>query len=118
MALPEVTEEPHHEFSSFRVRGKIFVTVPPDEEYIHIFVSEEQREQALDRYSEFLEELYWGRKVVGLRASLAEARPDALKALITAAWQFKAPKSLDSSIIHSESKCQPRGKSEPKPRNK
>ena len=31
MSLEAVTEEPHHTYSSFRVRGKIFVTVPPDE---------------------------------------------------------------------------------------
>jgi hypothetical protein len=37
LALPEVTEEPHFHLSSFRVRGKIFATVPPDEEHIHIF---------------------------------------------------------------------------------
>ena len=94
MALPEVTEEPHHEFTSFRVRGKIFVTVPPDEQYIHIFTSEQQREEALERHPEFLEELHWGRKVVGVRASLREAKASALHALIDAAWRFKAPMSL------------------------
>ena len=31
LALPETTEEPHFNYSSFRVRGKIFATVPPDE---------------------------------------------------------------------------------------
>ena len=46
LSLPHATEEPHHQFSSFRVHGKIFVTVPPDEEHIHVFVSEEDREIA------------------------------------------------------------------------
>ena len=41
MSLEAVTEEPHHDYSSFRVRGKIFVTVPPDEEVVHVFVGEE-----------------------------------------------------------------------------
>jgi YjbR len=36
LSLPDTTEEPHFEYSSFRVRGKIFVTVPPDEEHIHV----------------------------------------------------------------------------------
>ena len=31
LALPETTEEPHFNYSSFRVRGKIFATIPPDE---------------------------------------------------------------------------------------
>ena len=35
LALPEVTEEPHHHMSSFRVRGKIFVTLPPGDEFVH-----------------------------------------------------------------------------------
>jgi len=35
LSLPDTTEEPHFEYSSFRVRGKIFVTVPPDKEHIH-----------------------------------------------------------------------------------
>src|SRR6478672_5062537 len=39
LGLPEATEEPHFDFASFRVRGKIFVTVPPDETHIHVFVA-------------------------------------------------------------------------------
>ncbi|MGH3621598.1 MAG: hypothetical protein ACRDQ5_07385 [Sciscionella sp.] len=31
LSLPEATEQPHFEMSSFRVRGKIFATVPVDE---------------------------------------------------------------------------------------
>ena len=59
LALPEVTEEPHHQFGSFRVRGKIFVTMPPDHQHIHVFVSVEKREQALSLYPEFVEKLLW-----------------------------------------------------------
>jgi hypothetical protein len=50
MSLEAVTEEPHHNYSSFRVRGKIFVTMPPDEEFIHVFVGEEDRQSALALY--------------------------------------------------------------------
>lgn len=94
MSLPGVTEEPHHELSSFRVRGKIFATVPPDREHLHIFVAEPQREQALAMYPQFLEKLRWGGKVVGLRVSLPAARPTVIERLLTAAWERKAPKSL------------------------
>ena len=78
LALPEVTEEPHHHFGSFRVRGKIFATVPPGGELLHIFVSEQDRERALATDPEFLEPLLWGGKVVGLRARL----PVALRATV------------------------------------
>jgi hypothetical protein len=29
LSLPETTEEPHHDMTSFRVGGKIFATVTP-----------------------------------------------------------------------------------------
>src|SRR6266516_7807303 len=38
LALPEVTEEPHFDMASFRVRGKIFVTVPPEGTRLHVFI--------------------------------------------------------------------------------
>ena len=75
LAPPEVTEEPHHAFSSFRVRGKIFVTVPPDETHLHVFVDEDEREQAPAVGPEFLEQLLWGGEVVGLRVTLPCADP-------------------------------------------
>ena len=94
VGLPEVTEEPHHHFSSFRVRGKIFVTVPPEEEHIHVFVNETSRGQALALYPEFVEKLVWGGKVCGIRIELASAKPGAVKGFVRSAWATKAPKSL------------------------
>ena len=72
LSLDAVTEEPHHHFSSFRVRGKIFVTMPPGEQFIHVFLAEDDREPALAMYPTFIEKLLWGGKVVGLRGG---ARP-------------------------------------------
>ena len=94
LSLPEVTEEPHHQLSSFRVRGRIFVTIPPEQEHIHVFVSGQQREQALAMYPSFTEKLFWGGKVVGVRVALAGADPHAIEALVRTAWQHKAPKVL------------------------
>jgi hypothetical protein len=94
LKLPEVTEEPHHESSSFRVRGKIFVTVPPQRTHIHVFVDEIVREQALALHAEFVEKLLWGGKVRGVRIQLASASPAAVKQLIRSAWASKAPKSI------------------------
>jgi YjbR len=42
LSLPEAGESPHFESTSFRVRGKIFVTVPPDEEHVHVLVDEDE----------------------------------------------------------------------------
>jgi hypothetical protein len=92
--LPDVTEEPHHEYSSFRVQGKIFVTVPSLSEHIHVFVNETSREQALALYPSFIEKLFWGGKIRGIRIQLAAATPDVVKTLVRSAWANKAPASL------------------------
>ena len=93
MALPETTEEPHHHFGSFRVRGKIFVTIPPDNEHIHVFVNEQDRELALAAYPEFTEKLLWGGKVVGVRVSLVRATPAVVKAMVRQAYEHKSAQS-------------------------
>lgn len=94
LSLPEVTEQPHFAYGSFRVRGKIFATVPPDGQHLHLFVDEGQRERALAVHAAFAEKLWWGGKVVGLRINLAEADVTAVSALVRQAWTRKAPKSL------------------------
>ena len=44
LPLPEVSEEPHFDYASFRVKRKIFATVPPGGRYLHVFVDEPERE--------------------------------------------------------------------------
>lgn len=105
LSLPETTEEPHFNYSSFRVGGKIFATVPPEGEHVHVFVGEEQREQALALYPAFIEKLLWGKRVVGLRIALGKAKPDTVKQLLTQAWSGKAPKRLATS--HSSARHAP-----------
>jgi len=92
LSLADVVEAPHHHFSSFRVGGKIFVTVPPDELSLHVFVAEEQRELALLLAPECVEKLLWGGKVVGLRLHLAKAKPTLIKQLLKQAWETKSQK--------------------------
>jgi hypothetical protein len=97
-ALPEVTEEPHFDYASFRVKGKIFLTVPPDEKHAHIFVAEQDRELALVMYPEFVEKLMWGKRVAGVRIVLSKAQPRVVSKLIRRAWENKAPKRLLSAL--------------------
>jgi len=98
LALPETTEEPHFDYASFRVRGKIFVTVPPTGGHIHVFVDELERERALALAPEWIEKLWWGKKVVGLRVRLAPARPAVVEALMRNAWMRKAPAALKKKL--------------------
>ena len=94
MSLPEVTEQPHFTATSFRVRGKIFLTASLDGERLHIFLSENDRELALTLHPGFLEKLIWGGRVWGVHAALAKADAGIIKELINKAWRNKAPKTL------------------------
>jgi len=92
LSLLDVTEEPHHRSSSFRVKGKIFATIPPGDEFLHIMINEEQRELAIVLYPNVYEKLWWGKKVFGVKATLAEANADHVKELLELAWLNKLTK--------------------------
>jgi hypothetical protein len=92
LSLPDTTEEPHHHFGSFRVRGKIFITMPPGDEFIHLFLRESDREFALAVYPEFVEKLLWGGKVVGVRVTLENADTAVVKGMIRKAYTTQANK--------------------------
>lgn len=94
LALPETAEAPHFNYGSFRVKGKIFVTLPPDGEHIHAFVDEQERLLAVAMYPDAVEPLPWGQKILGVRVNLSRAKPEAVLHLVRAAWRAKAPKSL------------------------
>jgi YjbR len=98
LSLEAVTEEPHHNFSSFRVKGKIFVTIPPGEGFLHVFTDEQARELALAMYSEFVEKLLWGGKVVGIRVDLAQAKPSVVKSLVESAYNFRVSKDAGVKV--------------------
>jgi hypothetical protein len=92
MAMPSVTEEPHFHYTSFRVAGKIFATAPPDGDFLHVFVDEEQRQLAMALDPEPLSILTWGKAVVGLRVDLSKAKAALVKKLLQQSWGRKGPK--------------------------
>jgi hypothetical protein len=94
MSLPAVTEEPHFQFTSFRVNGKIIATAPPDGQFLHVFVADEDRDPAIALHSQYIEKLLWGGKVRGLKIRLARANASVIAQLLHKAWARKAPKSL------------------------
>jgi hypothetical protein len=101
LSLAAVTEAPHHHFSSFRVRGKIFITVPPDQAFMHFFVGEADRDAALALHPEFIEKLLWGGKVVGLRVALANAKPAVVNALVNKAYETRVGKDAEARTTKS-----------------
>ncbi|MEP7023450.1 MAG: MmcQ/YjbR family DNA-binding protein [Actinomycetota bacterium] len=101
LGLPEATEEPHFDMSSFRVRGKIFVTVPPDGTCLHVFVSELETEACVAEDPAAFETLTWGKRVSGVRVRLAAAPQARVQELIEDAWRRKAPKRLVADFDQS-----------------
>lgn len=93
LSLPDATEAPHFDRTSFRVKGRIFVTAKPDEPYVHVFVPDHVRKRALALHPEHMEKLLWGGKVVGLRICLTSGPVGAVNDLIAAAYAAKAPKT-------------------------
>jgi hypothetical protein len=103
LSLPGATEEPHFERTSFRVKGKIFVTAKPSEAHIHVFVPEPARESALAMHPDYVSKLIWGGKAVGLRIDLPEAQPGVVRDLVDIAWKAKAPKTEGNAHARSRS---------------
>jgi hypothetical protein len=97
LSLPEATEEPHFHYASFRVKGKIFATVPPENTHLNIFVGEPELEILPAAQPKVYEKLFWGKKVAGLRVTLAAAKPRDVEELLRTAWLRKAPKKLASA---------------------
>lgn len=96
LSLPQATEEPHFESRAFRIKGKIFATLPPGERFLHVFVALDRVPAVVASHPEALQELHWGAKLAGIRVDLGAVNADEVEALLTEAWRRKAPKRLAS----------------------
>jgi hypothetical protein len=94
LALPEVTEEPHFDMTSWRVHKRLFATAPPEGDRLHVFVDEDEVRAAVGADPVAFEELWWGKRLSGLRVNLAQADPARVEELLAEAWLRKAPKRL------------------------
>jgi hypothetical protein len=91
--LPEAVEQPHWGNPSFRIRGRIFATVP-DEAHVNVMLDAFDVEPAVREDAATCEELWWGKQLVGVKVSLNHAAPIMVESLLRAAWRRKAPKRL------------------------
>jgi hypothetical protein len=98
LALPGTTEEPHFDMSSFRVRGKIFATVPPDGHHLHVFVDEPEVAAAVAENPAAFAPLRWGQRLRGLRIELSASPPGQLQELIEESWRRRAPSRLVTGL--------------------
>lgn len=92
LALPEAAEAPHHHMTSFRVGGKIFATVPPEGERVHVFVDPDEVPAYCAEFPGAVTELRWGDTCSGCRVDLRQATPELLRELLAEAWRRRAPK--------------------------
>jgi hypothetical protein len=95
LSLPETTEEPHFEKSSFRVKGKIFATVPEGGGYLHIPVGVAEVEALVAEDPTTYEAIVWGKRASDwVRVHLASADTAQVRELLEDAWRAKAPKRV------------------------
>jgi hypothetical protein len=98
LSLPEATEEPHFDLASFRVKGKIFATVPPEEKHLHVFVEGAVLDVLPAAQPKAYEKLFWGKRLAGLRVTLAAAKAADVEELLRSAWRRRAPKKLAAAL--------------------
>lgn len=97
MALPAVTEQDHHGFPSYRVRGKIFATAP-DDAHLNVMIEADEIRAVAAETPGGCEELWWGKRLAAVRVTLEAVDERLLGALLTDAWRRKAPATLRRSI--------------------
>ena len=98
LSLPEAAEAPHFERMSFRVSGKIFATAPPDGGHLNVMVDEPEVRSAVERHPGWCRELWWGKRLSGVRVELAEADPGTVRELLEEAWRMRAPKRAIAAL--------------------
>ncbi|HEY8803478.1 MAG TPA: MmcQ/YjbR family DNA-binding protein [Candidatus Dormibacteraeota bacterium] len=95
LALPEVIEQQHWGNPSFRIRGRIFATVP-DAEHLNVMIDPFDVEAVVREDPDTCEELRWGKEIRGVRVSLNKAGSTMVETLLETAWRRKAPKRLST----------------------
>ena len=96
LGLPETTEEPHFDLSSWRVRGKIFATIPPGGEVLRIPVDPDEWHALVEGNPAVFTEIVWGKRPVRdwVQVDLPAAARDEVRELLEEAWRRRAPKRV------------------------
>ena len=92
-AIPEVTEQDHHGFPSFRIGTKVLATLP-ESNVLNVMIDPADVSAVVALYSNCCSELWWGKSIRGVQVALAKADPAQVKRLLTSVWERKAPQRL------------------------
>lgn len=88
LSLDGAEEMPHHGFPSFRVRGRIFATLPNDAE-LRIMCDEPGILTAVDQHPDSCREFYWGKKLSCVVVTLSATDSGLVEELLTDAWELR-----------------------------
>src|SRR5262249_46386962 len=89
LALPEAVEQDHHGRPSFRVQGKIFATLW-DDGHMNVMLDEGGILTAVQAHPGVCAEVWWGKRLAGLRVDLPLADERLLAELLEDAWEGKS----------------------------
>ena len=98
LSQPESTERDHHGFPSFRVGGRIFATVP-DPAHLHVMLPPDHVAMAVGAAPQACEELWWGKRLAGVRVTISAVPEDLLATLLTEAWRLRSPSRLTGGAV-------------------
>jgi len=107
LALPEATEQDHHGMASFRVRGKIFATVP-DNKHLRVMVDEMEIRAAVAANPDICQELYWGKRLACVVVDLAAAPSSLSKICSPRRGRERLPRSSSTISLTPDSRASPR----------
>jgi hypothetical protein len=97
LSLPEVVELDHHGMDSYRIRGRIFATVP-DDHHVRVMVDETEIRAAVTEDPSTFEAVTWGGRLGCVAVDLRTVSSEHLHQLLTEAWLRKAPVRLARSF--------------------
>jgi hypothetical protein len=93
LSLVEATEQDHHGMPSWRVRGKIFATVPGGD-HVRFMVDQDDIHAVVAQYPNACAEVWWGSRLACVAVDLRSAPRHLVKELLLDAWRRKAPRQL------------------------
>lgn len=100
LGLPEVFEDAHMGHPDFRVRGKIFATLGPEEDWGMVKLTSHQQASYVRAEPDVFEPFSgaWGRRGA-TKVYLADAQESAVRSALISAWRNTAPASLAQQFI-------------------
>lgn len=99
LSLPEATESAHMNHPDFRVRGKIFATLWPDEDWGMVKLTPGQQATLIQSEPDVFQPIKggWGRRGA-TSVCLPIATEVSVRAALIAAWHNTAPKRLSNQF--------------------